>query len=125
MIYWKKKECVVNREPSLSLSHPPSFTPEVSEKLKEASTGIDDNNINVIHETSAGLSTKIMNTSQDVPVETHSDSGGLNVVQNGGSVLEIMEDIIRVGRAMGYTMEGSVKDLECIIGQQGEENVIR
>ncbi|PWA42102.1 RNA-directed DNA polymerase, eukaryota, Reverse transcriptase zinc-binding domain protein [Artemisia annua] len=47
------------------------------EKLKEAATGIDDNNINVIHETSAGLSTKIMNTSQDVPVETHSDSGAL------------------------------------------------
>ncbi|PWA88234.1 hypothetical protein CTI12_AA122180 [Artemisia annua] len=73
---FEKKECEVNREPSPSLSHPPSFTPEVSEKLKEAATGIDDKNINVIHETSAGLSTKIMNTSQDVPVETHSDSGG-------------------------------------------------
>ena len=47
------------------------------------------------------------------------------VVRNGGSVLGIMEDIIRVGQTMGYSMEGSVKDLASIIGQQGEDNIIR
>ena len=31
-----------------------------------------------------------------------------------------MEDIIQVGQAMGYSMDGCVKDLECIIDQEGE-----
>ncbi|GJV73764.1 hypothetical protein Tco_1493759 [Tanacetum coccineum] len=43
----------------------------------------------------------------------------------GGQVLDVMEDIIRVGQVMGYSMEGCVKDLENIIGKQGEDNVIR
>nr|GEV92352.1 RNA-directed DNA polymerase, eukaryota [Tanacetum cinerariifolium] len=45
------------------------------------------------------------------------DTDCKKVVNNGGSVLGVMEDIIRVGQAMGYTMEGCVKDLEDIIGQ--------
>ncbi|GJZ73387.1 RNA-directed DNA polymerase, eukaryota [Tanacetum coccineum] len=46
-----------------------------------------------------------------------------NVVKSGGSVLDVMEDIIRVGQVMGYSMEGCVKDLENIIGKQGEDNM--
>ncbi|GJU27629.1 hypothetical protein Tco_1166250 [Tanacetum coccineum] len=46
-----------------------------------------------------------------------------NVVKSGGSVLDVMEDIIRVGQVMGYSMEGCVKDLENIIGKQGEDNL--
>ncbi|GJT61774.1 RNA-directed DNA polymerase, eukaryota [Tanacetum coccineum] len=116
----ESKKRGVNRESSPSLSHPPGFTPEDSEKRD-----IGDNNNNVIKEAPVVFSAKVMNTSQDVSVEAHNDSVDLNVVQNGGSVLGVMEDIIRVGQAMGYTMEGSVKDLENIIGQQGEDNVIR
>ncbi|GJT99340.1 RNA-directed DNA polymerase, eukaryota [Tanacetum coccineum] len=121
----ESKKRGVNRESSPSLSHPPGFTPDDSEKRDEGVTDIGDNNNNVIKEAPMVFSAKVMNTSQDVPVEAHNDSVGLNVVQNGGSVLGVMEDIIRVGQAMGYTMEGSVKDLENIIGQQGEDNVIR
>nr|GFD04823.1 RNA-directed DNA polymerase, eukaryota [Tanacetum cinerariifolium] len=40
-------------------------------------------------------------------------------------VLGVMKDVIRVGQAMGYTMEGCVSDLECIIGQQGVDNGFR
>ncbi|GJX40702.1 hypothetical protein Tco_0255692 [Tanacetum coccineum] len=57
--------------------------------------------------------------------EMHSDSVGSKTVHNGGSVLGVMEDFIRIGQAMGYAMEGSVKDLATIIGQQGDGNVIR
>nr|GEY14657.1 RNA-directed DNA polymerase, eukaryota [Tanacetum cinerariifolium] len=46
-------------------------------------------------------------------------------INNGGSVLGVMKDVIRVGQAMGYSMEGYVKDLVAIIGKQGEENVFR
>ncbi|GJU06708.1 RNA-directed DNA polymerase, eukaryota [Tanacetum coccineum] len=81
----KNKKGGDNHELSPSLSHPPGFTPEASEKRVE--------NITI-----------------------------LNVVKNGGSILGVMEDIIRVGQIMGYSMEGCEKDLESIIGQQGENN---
>ncbi|GKC94526.1 hypothetical protein Tco_1159968 [Tanacetum coccineum] len=71
------------------------------------------------------FSARVMNTSQDIPEEMHSDSVGSKTVHNGGSVLGVIEDFIRIGQAMGYAMEGSVKDLATIIGQQGDGNVIR
>nr|GFC03049.1 RNA-directed DNA polymerase, eukaryota [Tanacetum cinerariifolium] len=45
----------------------------------------------------------------------HSDSVGSKTVHNGGSMLGVMEDFIRIGQAMGYAMEGSVNDLAIII----------
>nr|GFD39032.1 RNA-directed DNA polymerase, eukaryota [Tanacetum cinerariifolium] len=38
---------------------------------------------------------------------------------NGGSILEVLDDMIKVGRSMGYEMEGCSNDIECIIGLQG------
>nr|GEY63946.1 RNA-directed DNA polymerase, eukaryota [Tanacetum cinerariifolium] len=103
--------------PSPSLSHPPGFTPEVSEKHDDIAT-----NHNATNYVSANVNAKVMNTSQEVPVESLSESVGKHIINNGGSVLGVMEDIIRVGQTMGYTMEGCAKDLEAIIGQQGDMN---
>nr|GFC08226.1 RNA-directed DNA polymerase, eukaryota [Tanacetum cinerariifolium] len=50
--------------------------------------------------------------------EASCDNVEPNVVKNGGSVLGVMEDMIRVGKAMGYSTDGCVKDLEQIIGTQ-------
>nr|GFC84904.1 RNA-directed DNA polymerase, eukaryota [Tanacetum cinerariifolium] len=71
------------------------------------------------------VSARVMNTSQDIPDEMHSDLVGSKTVHNGGSMLGVMEDFIRIGEAMGYAMEGSVNDLATIIDQQGDDNVIR
>ncbi|GJZ05407.1 hypothetical protein Tco_0538682 [Tanacetum coccineum] len=43
----------------------------------------------------------------------------------GGSVLGVLDEIIRVGRAMGYSMEGCEKDIESIINSKGDEAVLR
>ncbi|GJQ90853.1 RNA-directed DNA polymerase, eukaryota [Tanacetum coccineum] len=40
---------------------------------------------------------------------------------NGGSVLSFLEEVIRVGHAMGFSMEGCEKDIEAIIEKQGVE----
>ncbi|GJV80215.1 RNA-directed DNA polymerase, eukaryota [Tanacetum coccineum] len=37
---------------------------------------------------------------------------------NGGSVLGVLDDIIKLGQSMGYTMEGCAKDLENIIDEK-------
>ncbi|GKA49395.1 RNA-directed DNA polymerase, eukaryota [Tanacetum coccineum] len=115
----KKKNSGEERVSSPSLSHPPGFTPEVSEKWTEndmdiGDTVIGDSESNVAKAFSPMFNAKVMNTSQDVLVEVNSEAEGQNVVNNEGSVLGVMEDIIRVGQAMGYAMDGSVKDLESI-----------
>nr|GFA01540.1 RNA-directed DNA polymerase, eukaryota [Tanacetum cinerariifolium] len=76
-----------SHEVSSSLSHPPGFTPDVS--------------------------------------EASCDNVDPNVIKKGGSVLGVMEDMIRVGKAMGYSMDGCVKNLEQIIGTQGVGDVPR
>nr|GEX21650.1 RNA-directed DNA polymerase, eukaryota, reverse transcriptase zinc-binding domain protein [Tanacetum cinerariifolium] len=66
-----------------------------------------------------------MNNSKDVYKEASCDNLDPNVVKKGGSVLGFMEDMIRVGKAMGSSMDGCVKDLEQIIGTQGVGDVSR
>nr|GEY63130.1 zinc finger, CCHC-type [Tanacetum cinerariifolium] len=100
---------------SPSLSHPPGFTPDV----------LEDQNDNEAKNTLESLNAKVMGSSQEIPTAEHNDQVSQKGINNGGSVLGVMEDVIRVGQAMGYSMEGCVKDLAAIIGKQGEENVFR
>nr|GFB71191.1 RNA-directed DNA polymerase, eukaryota [Tanacetum cinerariifolium] len=76
-------------------------------------------------ETNHVFNAHVMNSSQDIPVDSNKTFSCQNVVKSGGSVLDVMKDIIRVGQVMGYSMEGCMKDLENIIEKQGEDNVIR
>ncbi|GJV14856.1 RNA-directed DNA polymerase, eukaryota [Tanacetum coccineum] len=115
----KKQHSGGARESSPSLSHPPGFTPEVFEIRKEndhVEGGIDSE---VVKEFSPTVNAKVMNNSQEVQEESNRESASQNVVNNGGSVLGVLEDMIRVGKAMGYTMDGCMKDLEYIIGSSG------
>ncbi|GJS34548.1 RNA-directed DNA polymerase, eukaryota [Tanacetum coccineum] len=61
----------------------------------------------------------------EVPEESNGEFvGQQNPMPNGGSVLGVLDDIIKLGQSMGYTMEGCAKDLENIIvdrlGASGE-----
>nr|GEW77435.1 RNA-directed DNA polymerase, eukaryota, reverse transcriptase zinc-binding domain protein [Tanacetum cinerariifolium] len=40
--------------------------------------------------------------------------------EKGGSILEVLDDMIKVGQTMRFTMEGCLKDMESIIGSQGD-----
>ncbi|GJY86417.1 hypothetical protein Tco_0500443 [Tanacetum coccineum] len=90
-------------ESSLSLSHPPGFTPEgvVHHEKMGTANGEADNNEG--KDNSVTFSARVMNTSQDIPEEMHSDSVGSKTVHNGGSVLGVMEDFIRI-RSKHWTM---------------------
>nr|GFC40971.1 RNA-directed DNA polymerase, eukaryota [Tanacetum cinerariifolium] len=57
--------------------------------------------------------------------EINRESVDPNVVKEGGSILGVLEDMIRVGQAMRYIMDGCVKDFECIIRTQGADDVSR
>nr|GFD19067.1 RNA-directed DNA polymerase, eukaryota [Tanacetum cinerariifolium] len=106
-----------SHEVSSYLSHPPGFTLDVSVIQNE--NGQSAKEIPVV------VNAKVINNSQDVYKEASCDNVDLNVVKKGGSVLGVMEDMIRVGKAMDYSMDGCVKDLEQIIGTQGVGDVPR
>nr|GEW88148.1 RNA-directed DNA polymerase, eukaryota [Tanacetum cinerariifolium] len=106
-----------SHEVSSSLSHPPGFTLDVSVIRNE--NGQSAKEITVV------VNAKVMNNSQDVYKEASCDNVDPNVVKKGGSVLGVMDDMIRVGKAMGYSMDGCVKHLEQIIGTQGVGDVSR
>ncbi|GJT59546.1 hypothetical protein Tco_1003079 [Tanacetum coccineum] len=43
----------------------------------------------------------------------------------GGSILDLMDELVKVGQTMGYKMEGCVKDIESIIGSKGYFDIVR
>nr|GEX57567.1 hypothetical protein [Tanacetum cinerariifolium] len=116
-----KKPKGVAQDLDSSLSHLPGFTPEVSRQENDhrgvdLNTETDKVNTPLVH-------TKVMNNSQKVQENVKSnEESAFNYshnAHNGGSILEVLDDMIRVGQSMGYAMEGCVKDIEHIIGTQG------
>ncbi|GJV90311.1 RNA-directed DNA polymerase, eukaryota [Tanacetum coccineum] len=103
-------------EASPSLSHPPGFTPVVSVARME--------NDQLEKEVPDVVSAKVMNNSQEVSKEDSGINMGSNVGKTGGSVLRVLEDMIQVGKAMGYSMDGCEKDVENIIGSQGAGGIL-
>ncbi|GJU71995.1 RNA-directed DNA polymerase, eukaryota [Tanacetum coccineum] len=70
---------------------------------------------------------KVMSTSQEVHenVASKGESAlhSTHNSQTGGSILEVINDMIRAGQSMGYAMEGCMKDIENIIWSQGVDDV--
>ncbi|GKE87812.1 hypothetical protein Tco_1565287 [Tanacetum coccineum] len=45
--------------------------------------------------------------------------------RSGGSILQLMDDMVKVRQTMGYNMEGCIKNMEEIIESQGVNEVHR
>nr|GEZ30668.1 RNA-directed DNA polymerase, eukaryota [Tanacetum cinerariifolium] len=101
---------------SSSLSHPPGFTLDISQVSKGDVAAND-----VVKETTPLVNAQVMYSSQEVHESSNGESAAPthSKVLNGGSILEVLEDMIRVGHSMGYNLEGCMKDIECIIGESG------
>nr|GFB73362.1 hypothetical protein [Tanacetum cinerariifolium] len=117
----KKKNNEVDKTACSSLSHPPGFTPEILLNKDKNATDKDDIDCNEAHVTSANANTTGMNSPSVKSVNSFGDLRGFKFNKTGGSVLELMEGIIQVGQS-SYNMDGCTKDLENIIGRQGDGN---
>nr|GEU30160.1 RNA-directed DNA polymerase, eukaryota [Tanacetum cinerariifolium] len=115
-----KKPKGVAQDSDSSLSHPPGFTPEVSRQENDRrgvdlNTEIDKVNSPLVH-------TKVMNNSQKVHKNvTSNGESAFNYshnAHNGGSILEVLDDMIRVGKSMGYAMEGCMRTLNTSLGHK-------
>nr|GFD24413.1 RNA-directed DNA polymerase, eukaryota [Tanacetum cinerariifolium] len=98
-------------EPLNNNDNEEEFDDEYASDVKEI---LEDQNDNEAKNTLESLNAKVMGSSQEIPTAEHNDQVSQKGINNGGSVLGVMEDVIRVGQAMGYSMEGCVKDLAAI-----------
>ncbi|GJT47677.1 RNA-directed DNA polymerase, eukaryota [Tanacetum coccineum] len=46
----------------------------------------------------------------------HSTNSGSIKYKAGGSIIDLMDELVNVGQTMGYNMDGCIKDIESIIG---------
>ncbi|GJT64249.1 RNA-directed DNA polymerase, eukaryota [Tanacetum coccineum] len=97
----------VAHESDPSLSYPPGFTPELP---RQEDDFIDDGLDNgIVKENSPSVHSQAMNSSEEFHVNEvskgHSESSRSHY-HKGGLILELLDDMVRVGKSMGYEMEG-------------------
>nr|GEV36950.1 putative RNA-directed DNA polymerase, eukaryota, reverse transcriptase zinc-binding domain protein [Tanacetum cinerariifolium] len=115
----QKKDAKGNGSDS-SIPFPSGFTPKQSifnevEQVKQSA-------LNHSPSKSLGCSSRILENSQKaddhlIPVNL----GKGHTHKEGWSILEVLEGMIKVGQTMGFYMEGVHKDMEKIIGSQGDQ----
>ncbi|GJR36512.1 RNA-directed DNA polymerase, eukaryota [Tanacetum coccineum] len=104
-----------------SIPFPPGFTPEKVTPIQEAQNLQEDHDISI--DKSVGCSSRIAESTQKVDEQLSPRShGNGHKIKKGGSILGILEEMIKVGQTIGFNMEGCTNDMEKIIGSQGVDN---
>ncbi|GKD59759.1 RNA-directed DNA polymerase, eukaryota, partial [Tanacetum coccineum] len=106
---------------SVDPKFPPGFTPSTSdqEKPKEDPVQVSSN---CAYPSSSRTRESKKNRGMTSFPNSHS---GSFKQKTGGSIIDLMDELVNVGRAMGYKMDGCMKDIESIIGSKGEINFHR
>ncbi|GJT64897.1 RNA-directed DNA polymerase, eukaryota [Tanacetum coccineum] len=103
------------------LKYPPGFTPtvinveEVNKELKGATS-------NKVNEHVNSTSNKLEESGPKGKLSSNNSICSKRV-HTGGSVLQLMDELVQIGQTMGYNMEGCMRNIEVIIGSRGECNV--
>ncbi|GKB82948.1 hypothetical protein Tco_0949843 [Tanacetum coccineum] len=61
--------------------------------------------------------------SDDESIKANEEANNLNLDDENdseGSLLEVLDGMIKVGQTMGFSMDGCLKDMKIIIGSQGD-----
>nr|GFB21057.1 hypothetical protein [Tanacetum cinerariifolium] len=104
-----------------SYTHPPGFS---HMKGQEDKQGMKNNNTQG-KEDATGLNKNDKESVQPKHIEEVSDSvlsghfKKSEVPKTGGSILQLLYDVVKVGQVMGYKMEGCMKNMAEIIETQG------
>ncbi|GJX03210.1 nucleotide-binding alpha-beta plait domain-containing protein [Tanacetum coccineum] len=118
-----------------SLKFPPGFTPP-SEKDEVSINEAVGNKLHNIADVTKDNNEKVKDTVSSSHVnsnnkEVGNDSSSLGQIKKSecprtdGSILGLLEDVIKVGQVMGYNMEGCISNMGKIISSKGVEEVYR
>ncbi|GKB26720.1 hypothetical protein Tco_0866121 [Tanacetum coccineum] len=91
--------------------YPPGFTPADDK-------GDGTESVNGVNDQTHTLSPKFKERNLKEKVSSE-------ISMKGGSILEVMDELVKVGQTMGYNMDGCVKNIEAIIGSQGDFEAFR
>ncbi|GJS26800.1 hypothetical protein Tco_0487420 [Tanacetum coccineum] len=102
-----------------SLKYPPGFSP--AELNEDNGSGIKE----IRQQNDEGNSANIRPKDHISESVCSGKFKSSEVPREGGSILSVMEEIVKVGTIMGYNMEGCTKNITKIIASQGEDMVHR
>ncbi|GJU30051.1 hypothetical protein Tco_1173640 [Tanacetum coccineum] len=109
----KQDKCKVNSTSDSSIPYPPGFTPENAynfsdpQKVKDVECHMSQNRSN-------GFSSRIMEDAQPSNDNFHPLSPGAGHKSNkGGSILEVLDDMVKVGQSMGLFFVGWMYKRTC------------
>ncbi|GJU97790.1 RNA-directed DNA polymerase, eukaryota [Tanacetum coccineum] len=105
----KKDDRVTNKGSENSIPFPPGFTP-VDDYLKVDEHVTKDKSPGSSHRRSEGFCSRVMEDCQQnddqPPPDNHSIGSNGHALKKGGSILEVLDGMVKVGQAMGYDMGG-------------------
>nr|GEZ16607.1 RNA-directed DNA polymerase, eukaryota [Tanacetum cinerariifolium]GEZ18937.1 RNA-directed DNA polymerase, eukaryota [Tanacetum cinerariifolium] len=115
----KRNKEVGNSGKDTSIPYPPGFTPEMSTHNNVDQEVKDAEHIQS-HGRSEGCSSRILDDAEKFD-ERFSSEDRVNGVKHkeGGSILELLDEMIKVSQTIGFSMQGCSKDMEKIIRSQG------
>nr|GEX62972.1 RNA-directed DNA polymerase, eukaryota [Tanacetum cinerariifolium] len=114
---------LVNSGADTNIPFPPGFTPEGNNNSFDKQEANGTTSIKSQRRFD-GFCSCVVENAQDVDDCQSSDTEALRrKIKKGGSLLEVLDDMINVSHTMGYTIEGCVKDMEKIIGLQGGHDI--
>nr|GEY05791.1 RNA-directed DNA polymerase, eukaryota, nucleotide-binding alpha-beta plait domain protein [Tanacetum cinerariifolium] len=111
------------KESKPSLSHPPGFKTEIPSQNVDLANSLNKTSSASPakeKESSHKFCPKVFNVIQENSDNVIPNSTSVNFsakVDHEGSILDTLEDMIRIGQSMGYDMAGCSKDIERIIGE--------
>ncbi|GKE60540.1 nucleotide-binding alpha-beta plait domain-containing protein, partial [Tanacetum coccineum] len=127
----KKNNLATNDNISVgSLKYPPGFTPHESPDV-DAMHGVGDKDVKVeegrvysadaVNDGSSGkhINRNLKEDSVESVVSGHFKKS--MIPRTGGSIVGILDEMVKVGQVMGYNMEGCKSNMADIIRSQGEE----
>nr|GEW19607.1 nucleotide-binding alpha-beta plait domain-containing protein [Tanacetum cinerariifolium] len=114
-----------------SIKYPPGFTPTNTWKDENSTYVVEEkncygdevNNGNMEEINDAASGSRMHNSAKEVRNDS-SSSGHFKkseIPRTGGSILKLLEEVVKVRHVMGYNMKGCMSNMAKIIGSQGAE----
>nr|GEV42949.1 RNA-directed DNA polymerase, eukaryota [Tanacetum cinerariifolium] len=118
-----KKDIKENKEniSGSSLNYPPGFTPSVQEEDVNNEKGVDGRKVNrkVHYDVFSGKQSYTKSKEDGNELKSLCHFKNSEIPRTGGSILGLLDEVVKVGQVMGYKMEGVISNMEEIIKSQG------